>query len=481
MSQTRTRTIVRGGLPALLAAGLALGCSAGSSPSSGIQSTVASSIQGAPLSGPVPLSVDFSPPTAGNPQTFLWDFGDGTPLSSERYPTHVYLQPGAYDVTLVMTGPGGQWEEHRQGLVQAADGVEAEAFSSFGADTPGGSGGAVLYVTNLNPYGPGSLRAAVDTEGPRTVVFDVAGVIDLGMNTLRIEEPFLTIDGDSGPAPGITLIRGGLSIRTHDVIVRHLRVRPGDASQQPGSGWEPDGISAYTAEARDILVENCSISWAVDENVSVSGAAPPIDCAGGITFRNCIISEALNDATHEEGPHSRGSLMRGFEVAVEGCLFAHNRRRNPVFRDGATGIAVNNVIYDPGSAGIHFDDCRVSVVGNLLIHGPSTEPGLAMIEGSGEAYVEDNFAIGIGGSPETIEQAGEFQHLAMRPVWRSGAFAPEFSGDLETYVEQHAGAWPWDRDEIDARILSELKTRTGAIIDSQAEVGGYPATASPGS
>ena len=114
------------------------------------------------------------------------------------------------------------------GPAAAAD--RAPAFPGalgWAADTPGGRGGRILRVSNLNASGPGSFADAVQQRGPRIVVFEVGGVIDLGAQTLTITEPFLTIAGQTGPYPGITLIRGGIDIATHDVVVRHLRVMPG--------------------------------------------------------------------------------------------------------------------------------------------------------------------------------------------------------------------------------------------------------------
>ncbi|MEG2942409.1 MAG: hypothetical protein RR969_12650 [Thermomonas sp.] len=87
----------------------------------------------------------------------------------------------------------------------------------WAAQTPGGRGGKIIRVTTLATDGPGSLREAVDAEGPRIVVFEVGGVIDLGVKALKIKEPFLTIAGQTAPQPGITLIRGGIDLAAHDV------------------------------------------------------------------------------------------------------------------------------------------------------------------------------------------------------------------------------------------------------------------------
>jgi len=125
-------------------------------------------------------------------------------------------------------------------VAAAADSNRALAFpgaQGWAAHATGGRGGKVLRVTTLAAEGPGSFSEAVNAKGPRIVVFEVGGVIDLGVKTLRITEPDLTIAGQTAPAPGITLIRGGLDIATNNVIVRHLRVRPGDADKPKRSGF----------------------------------------------------------------------------------------------------------------------------------------------------------------------------------------------------------------------------------------------------
>lgn len=47
----------------------------------------------------------------------------------------------------------------------------------FGANTPGGRGGRIIEVKNLNSRGPGSLYAACRAKGPRIVIFRVSGII----------------------------------------------------------------------------------------------------------------------------------------------------------------------------------------------------------------------------------------------------------------------------------------------------------------
>jgi hypothetical protein len=130
-------------------------------------------------------------------------------------------------------------------------------------------GGQVLRVTSLKPAGPGSIAEALRAQGPRLVVFEVGGVIDLGGKSLEIAEPFLTVAGQTAPAPGITFIKGQLCIKnTHDVIIQHISVRAGEAGRAEKSGYEGHGIDLGAAS--QVIVDHCSCTWATDENLSAS-------------------------------------------------------------------------------------------------------------------------------------------------------------------------------------------------------------------
>ena len=360
----------------------------------------------------------------------------------------------------------------------------------FGTDTPAGRGGQVLRVTNLDPAGPGSLRSALGTAGPRIVVFEVGGVLDLNGKGLSIGEPFCTVAGETAPSPGITIVRGGLGIGTHDVLVRHIRVRPGDAGRAKRSGWEPDGISVSGGKAYNVVIDHCSVTWAVDENVSASGprTAGPEATAHRVTISNCIIAEGLDDSSHKKGRHSKGSLIHDFcqDIAIIGNLYAHNVRRNPFFKAHTTGVVANNLIYNPGSAAVQMSyserewrkakirprNGRISVVGNVMIHGADTKRGLALIARQGDAFYEDNVALARDGEPVAVTQ-GKISRLPEKPVWPDG-FTARPSDEVIEHVTVHVGARPRDRDGVDLRILRDFRVRRGRIIDSQEEVGGYP-------
>jgi hypothetical protein len=367
-----------------------------------------------------------------------------------------------------------------------------EPFGAFGSDTPGGKGGAVLRVTTLAATGPGSLSEALATPGPRIVVFEVGGVIDLARGRLEIAEPFVTVAGQTAPSPGITLVRGGVRIRTHDVRLEHLRVRMGDAGAAPASGFEPD-VTTDGAAAFNVLFDHVSVAWGVDENLSVSGPrfSGPAGTSHAVTIRNSIIAEGLDDSVHEKGAHSMGTLVHDYctDIAVVGNLYAHNYERNPWFKGFATGAIVNNVVYDPGlwairlgpvdkewaDAGIVPEGPRVSVIGNVMRYGASSaaRPSMVGTNSRGSAYLEDNVALDASGTPLEVA-ASSIAVLAERPSWPNGLVALP-SGDVVESVLARAGARPRDRDTVDERIVANVRAGTGRIIDSQDEVGGYPA------
>jgi pectate lyase len=389
-------------------------------------------------------------------------------------------------------------------VAQAAEELAFPEAQGWAASTPGGRGGQILRVTTLAATGPGSLAAALQTKGRRIVVFEVGGVIDLGRSVLRISEPYVTIAGQTAPSPGITLVRGGLSISTHDVVVQHLRVRPGEADA-PKKSWEVDAITTQGG-AYGVIVDHCSLSWSTDENLSASGprfdGATPDDwrrnTSRRITFSNNIIADGLAWSAHPKGEHSKGMLIHdnATEVLIVGNLFANNSERSPLFKGGVRGAIYNNLIYNPGPRAVHYNLIaeewgdhayqvgRMVLVGNVLRAGPSTPADLAlfMLGGSGdlELYAHDNIAVDRIGRPLPLEGRYTTGAAAVRPI-------PEpplptgvrllSSVEVQDAVVRNAGARPWDRDAIDSRIVADTIEGRGAIVNNEREVEGYPAHA----
>ncbi len=368
--------------------------------------------------------------------------------------------------------------------------------------TPGGRGGKIIRVTNLKADGPGSFTAAIESKGPRIVVFEVGGVIDMARKELVIREPYLTIAGQTAPSPGITLIRTGIDVKTHDVIVRHIRIRTGVDGQAKRSGWEPDAFN--TVSAHRVIADHNTFSWAIDENMSSSGPrfegnTPDewrTNTSHDITFSYNLASEGLADASHPKGEHSKGSLVHDnvTNILFYRNIWAHNVERSPLFKGGVRGSVINNLIYNPGKRAMHYNlmalewgrrpyqTGQMSAVGNVMRGGPSTDTGLPfmMLGGDGdlEYFEKDNVAVDKFGVPLPLfgrygETRAKLITMARPVAWPTGiAVMP--AHDVETHVLAEAGARPWDRDADDIRVLYFIAEGRGKIIDDEKEVSAYP-------
>ena len=353
-----------------------------------------------------------------------------------------------------------------------------------GALSKGGRGGRAVFVTNLNDDGPGSLRAACALTEPRTVIFRVSGVIDL-KKTLTITSGNLTIAGQTAPGAGICLRGGDLNVKADDVVIRYLRVRPGDVLNQ-----EVDGLCV--SDSHRVIIDHCSVSWSVDEVLSVVGTSD------AISVQWCMITEALHHSVHKKGAHGMGSLLRsaGGTYSFHHCLYAHNNTRNPRPGDNydkKQGVLLdfrNNVIYDWGGACGYGQDeqYRLNYIGNYLKAGPSTKVGdrklVFHVGGSGNhVFFQGNV---LEGMPEADSDNGRIVALPKEltaaeraVVWGTTPFQTPLiktSTAKDAYADVLAGVGATlpKRDRIDARVVSEVRKGGGHIIDSQKEVGGWP-------
>jgi pectate lyase len=351
----------------------------------------------------------------------------------------------------------------------------------------------VIEVTNLDDSGPGSLRAAVEAEGPRIVIFRTGGTIEL-RSELVITNPFITIAGQTAPGGGITLKnhpsndRSALTISTHDVIIRYIRSRPGASRQQACC---LDAIQILSDSAYNVIIDHCSASWATDETVSTWYA--PHD----ITIQWSIISEGLNCSTHEEGCHSKGMLLGSdgsYNISAHHNLFAHNVERAPLIKTSGLVDVVNNVMYNPTWSASHITDdyarALLNYVGNYFKLGPdsTTEYSLAMSGDGGnglEVFVQGN--IGPSRPSDALEEALVVKPEDRQLIVRAEHDAPyvTITSALEAYDQVLADAGAtigldslgnsyWRRDQVDERIINDVRSGTGGYIDDPSEVGGWP-------
>jgi hypothetical protein len=342
--------------------------------------------------------------------------------------------------------------------------------------TEGGESGEVIEVTSLSDQGPGTLREALERDRPRKIVFNVGGDIVL-TKPLLIAEPSVTVAGETAPNPGITILGDKIRIITHDVVLRHVRVRVGEVgSSKPVNR---DGISIEGGR-RDkrlvarILIEHCSVAWAVDEGLSIWGAD-----ARDVSVRKTIVAETLRDSVHPKGSHSMG-LMVGpgaRSVLLQQNLLAHNVWRNPVIHGGASAVVVNNLIYNPRYAALHFYEhdgsgaTQVSAVGNVVIAGPDTRRALpALSKGinpGSQIFFDDNVASGTRTFDRSERPSGSIRtnpFVEAPPIWFDDIQVLEAAKVMDAVLED-VGARPWDRDATDKRIIEEVRNSTGGIRD----------------
>lgn len=367
----------------------------------------------------------------------------------------------------------------------------------FGAAATGGRGRPVYVVTNLDDGGPGSLRDALSA-GDRTILFNVSGTIHL-KSRLKLEHPNVTIAGQSAPGDGICLSGHELFItNTSNVIVRYLRLRPGDVERA-----EMDALTIWNSH--NVIVDHCSLSWSTDSlNDVVKGS-------GNVTVQWCLLAEPLNESVHVKGKHGYATgwdgriieMDDGTKVGGGGSyhhnLIAHAASRAPRIGYFNTGRGLidcrNNVIYNSGPAyGGETDD--FNYVANYYRPGPSTPKDHArsgvfsiwsddsrayitgnVYEGRGDIASDNRAAIefrqgtnsdGTAKSPPTAEKC-----LVARP-FDVAAVQTQPAEDAYRLVLERVGAVLPRRDAVDRRILDDVRNRTGKFINSQDEVGGWP-------
>lgn len=238
----------------------------------------------------------------------------------------------------------------------------------YGRYTTGGRGGNVYAVTNLNDSGNGSLRWALSQAGPRTIVFNVDGTIHL-KSALTIPSN-TTVAGQTAPGQGICVADFPFSIKGSNVIVRYMRIRLGNTnvSLDEADGW--DGFGGY--DCRDIMIDHCSVSWSIDECLSVYGNI-------NSTVQWCIAAQSLVNSGHSKGAHGYGAIWGGSGASFHHNLMAHHSSREPRLGGRPTTQLDeridmrNNVFYNWGGEGSYgYEAQNVNIVNNYFKPGPGT-------------------------------------------------------------------------------------------------------------
>ncbi|GAO30160.1 pectate lyase [Geofilum rubicundum JCM 15548] len=368
----------------------------------------------------------------------------------------------------------------------------------FGRFATGGRGGRIIYVTNLNNSGAGSFRQAVEVEtGARIVVFNVSGIIELE-SRINIKNGSLTIAGQTAPGDGITLKNHEVYVGANNVIIRFLRFRMGDERQT-----ENDAM--WGRRQNTIIIDHCTMSWATDEASSFYDN-------NDFTMQWCLLSESLRISVHDKGKHGYLGIWGGKKASFHHNLMAHHDSRNPRFcgsrysnlPDQELVDFRNNVIYNWGAnSGYAGEGGSYNMVNNYYKPGPASSNRSRIFQpnpdnGSnaqpagvwGVFYVHGNYMnqstsvttdnwVGIHPNPSSKNK----EELKSYTEFDKGLVTTHSAQDAFDAVLAHAGA-SFKRDAIDERIARETSTgtytytgsngSTNGLIDSQADVGGWP-------
>ncbi len=384
-----------------------------------------------------------------------------------------------------------------QGNAIAGKAVAFPGAEGFGKYATGGRGGNIFIVSNLNDNGPGSFREAVEAKSPRIIVFVISGTIHLE-SKLAIQKN-ATIAGQTAPGDGICLADQPVSLGGDNIIIRYLRFRMGDKYQRQagmvdGSGSD-DALGG--SKRKHIIIDHCSVSWSTDECFSVYGG-------DSTTLQWNIISEPLNYSYHFETgdkdfeKHGYGGIWGGNHLSAHHNLFAHCTSRNPRFngtRLGATQEFVdyrNNVIYNWGGNNVYGGEAgHYNLINNYYKYGPSTSKNVRfrIVNPTkqenppidfGKYYVDGNYVEGANDVSKNNWLGIHIGNNGTEADKRAAVMDKAFSTETITtqpateafeLVMQKVGCSLPVRDTLDQRIISNVKERTGTIIDVQ---GAYP-------
>lgn len=378
--------------------------------------------------------------------------------------------------------------------------VNAQQLAFPGAEghgrfSTGGRGGTPYIVTNLNDSGAGSLREAVEASGPRMVTFAVSGTINLS-GSLKITNPNITIAGNTAPGDGICIALGGFTIAASNVTIQHIRFRLGDNGYSVTGTNYTDAdtitINPSGANVSDIIVDHCSVSWSIDENVSMfNDNGTQGNTTSNVTWSNMIVSHALSESHHSKGEHSKSVL---FNYNSRNVSFLKNyvtggKERHIRMNEGVTSEWHNNIFYGFFDAGAINVGAKLDAENNAWY-----ESGYdlavysnAILKQIGTGYTTE--AYNYTSADNRLFHSGNVVVAGFPPGQATPAIANGWTTEIdrgvdsgystlsiaaaETHILAEAGAQP--RDSYDTQLMADYVAGNPAfLIDTQLEVGGYP-------
>ena len=356
-----------------------------------------------------------------------------------------------------------------QATIPAFPGAEGGGMYSFG-----GRGGQVIVVTNLNDSGPGSFREACETAGPRIVIFNVAGIIEL-KNRIVIRAPYITISGATAPGDGVCIAGNTVELETHDIVIRHMRFRRGatDATERNDSiGGNPVG---------NVIIDHVSASWGLDENMSMyrhmhdqdgNPNTPDLKLPTvNITIQNSIFSEGLN--TYH---HAFGSTIGGLNSTFHHNLWASNTGRNPSVGMIGDFTFVNNVVFNYRHRTVDGGDHRsfFTLINNYFKPGPGTpdediayrllkpesERSRTVVNNFGKAYVDGNVVEGYERVTKNNWDGGVQPDVTTREEWMADRMklVPKDPAKRDAYIAKTKAQ------------LAEMTFATGSLDEALAAI-----------
>ncbi|WP_205479954.1 pectate lyase [Sphingomonas arenae] len=343
----------------------------------------------------------------------------------------------------------------------------------FGRFARGGRGGAIIPVTTLADSGPGSLRACIEASMPRVCVFRVAGVIRFTTERPIIRNPYLTIAGQTAPGGGILITHAGgfdgltpvIVKGSHDVIIRHLRVRTDLNGERRGSNG-----SFLFEDSHDVIFDHVSGAWALDQIMSGEGFN------NRITVSNSIFSQGI--PRHDKCVLFASSPDNPQMISFLRNLCAHNGDRNPDLNlpPHSCVEVVNNIFYNGQSqfAEVHETSggTPVSFVANIFRRGPNSRRDIAAIDrvlvesrGASRIHVEGNRLDGVR-TLTTFPVSFVRSAQPVCPLQTRAVPAEQAYRD----VLVHAGAHP--RDSLDIRTVRDVREQGGRILKDPSAIRG---------